>query len=178
MFTLLLLLLATTPKAEATPASAAVTVVEEGGVYRVVATFAIEQPPSVVMKVLTDYESIPKFMPNIERTVVRDRSAGHAVVEQDATSHFVWFSKRIHIVLDVDETSTRLSFRDRCGDSFTRYVGSWELRGDDGRTLITYELSAKPAFSVPGFVLKKLLTRDSTRMIEGLRREIARRGAP
>ena len=41
-------------------------------------------------------------------------------------------------------------------------------------TRITYELSAKPAFSVPEFVLTRLLRRDATQMIDRLRQEISR----
>jgi ribosome-associated toxin RatA of RatAB toxin-antitoxin module len=178
MFPVLLLLSLISPlTAEAQPASAGVTVSQEGAAYRVSATFAIEQPPPVVMTVLTDYERIPEFMPNVERTIVRERTERHAVVEQDAKSHFVWFSKRVHVVLDVTEEATRLTFRDRCADSFRQYEGAWHLTSDGRNTAITYELTAEPAFSVPGLVLKKLLARDSAKMIEGLRREIARRGS-
>jgi len=42
-----------------------------------------------------------------------------------------------------------------------------------GRSIVTaYELTAEPSFDVPGFVAKRLLRRDSARMIERLRREI------
>jgi len=175
---LLLLSLASAHTAEAQPASAAVTVSEEKSTYHVLATFAIDRRAADVMAVLTDYARIPEFMPDIERTVVRERGDGHAVVEQDASAHFAWFSKRIHVVLDVVEEPMRLRFRDRCGDSFTRYDGAWRLATDGDRTLITYELTAEPSFKVPGFVLKKLLARNSTKMVEGLRREVVRRASP
>jgi hypothetical protein len=38
-----------------------------------------------------------------------------------------------------------------------------------------YTLTAQPSFDVPEFILKRLLTRDSGEMIEGLRREMAAR---
>jgi hypothetical protein len=38
-----------------------------------------------------------------------------------------------------------------------------------------YALLAKPTFSVPAVVLRKLLTRDAREMIEGLRVEIGKR---
>jgi len=66
-------------------------------------------------------------------------------------------------------------FRDRCGRSFSQYEGAWRLSPQDGQTVITYELVAEPSFDVPGFVLKRLLRRDSTQMIDRLRREIAAR---
>ena len=43
---------------------AKVTVHEEKGVYTVMARFIVDHPPSVALDVLTDYEQIPRFMPD------------------------------------------------------------------------------------------------------------------
>jgi len=40
---------------------------------------------------------------------------------------------------------------------------------------VTYELSAKPSFDVPEFLLKRLLKRDASQMIERLKAEVAAR---
>ena len=163
--------------AEQSPTS--VTVHEEKGVYTVVARFLIDQPPSVALTVLTDYEQIPRFMPGVRTSIVRERGAGWAVVEQEAESRLMMFSKRIHLVLQIDEQPDALIFRDRYGQTFARYEGAWRLSSEDGHTVITYELTAEPSFDVPGLVLKRLLRRDSGRMIVGLQREItARAPAP
>jgi hypothetical protein len=83
------------------------------------------------------------------------------------------FSKRVHLVLEIEERPDAVIFRDRCGRSFVRYEGAWRLSLQDGQTAITYELTAEPSFDVPGFMLKRLLRRDSGQMIEHLQREIA-----
>jgi carbon monoxide dehydrogenase subunit G len=156
---------------------AVVAVREERGVYTVTARFEVDQPLTVVMTVLTDYEQIPRFMPGVRSSIIREREAGHVVVEQEAVSALMMFSKRVHLILDIDEQPTALTFHDRCGRSFVRYQGAWRLAADDGRTAITYQLTAEPKFDVPGFVLKRLLRRDSTGMIEQLQKEIAARVA-
>ncbi|CAN5741966.1 hypothetical protein BH24ACI5_BH24ACI5_26460 [soil metagenome] len=38
--------------------------------------------------------------------------------------------------------------------------GSWKAVQKAGGTTMTYELTARPGFDVPGFVLKRLLKRD------------------
>lgn len=43
--------------------------------------------------------------------------------------------------------------------------------------IVVYAVTARPAFDVPGFILKRLLTRDSRQMIQGLRREITAQAA-
>jgi ribosome-associated toxin RatA of RatAB toxin-antitoxin module len=154
-----------------------ITVREERGVYSVAARFLVDQPPSVALTVLTDYEQIPRFMPDIRTSRVRERGRGRAVVEQEAVAHVMLFTKRVHLVLEIDEQPDALIFRDRCGLNFARYEGAWRFSQQNGRTTIAYELIAEPSFDVPGFMLKRLFRRDAGQMIEGLKREIAARAA-
>jgi hypothetical protein len=153
-----------------------VAVVEKDGIYSVSATFTVLEPPHAVLAVLTDYESIPRFMPQVRTSIVRERSGGRAVVEQEAVARFLMFSRRIHLVLAVDEAPASLHFRDRYGKSFDRYEGSWLVDQQAGSTRVRYELTAKPAFAVPEFLLQRLLKRDATQLVRGLQSEIARRG--
>jgi hypothetical protein len=136
----------------------------------------VDQPASVALTVLTDYEQIPRFMTDVRTSMVRERGTGWAIVEQEAESRLMMFSKRIHLVLLIEEQPDALIFRDRCGQTFVRYEGAWRLSSEDGHTVITYELTAEPSFDVPGVILKRLLRRDSSRMIVSLQREIAARG--
>ncbi len=154
---------------------AGISVREERGVYTVRATFEVSQPAEIAFAVLTDYEAIPRFMPNISSSVVRERAGARAVVEQEAVSRLMMFSKRVHLVLDIEEGANSLTFADRCRRSFARYEGAWHVIEENGRTLITYELTAQPTFDVPEFVLRRVLKRDSAEMIERLKREIASR---
>src|SRR5713101_3625005 len=105
---LFLLLLGSSAVAGESPTN--VTVHEEKGVYTVVARFLVDQAPSVALIVLTDYEHIPRFMPGVRTSIVRERGAGWAVVEQEAESHLMMFSKRLHLVLQIDEQPDALIF--------------------------------------------------------------------
>jgi hypothetical protein len=87
----------------------------------VTATMLIALTGAMDGAVLTD---IPRFLPEVTSSEVRERSERRAVVEQEAVSRMMMFSKKVH--------------------------------------LITYELTAKPSFDVPEFILKRLLKRDST----------------
>ena len=126
------------------------TVREARGVYTVSARFVADQPAAVVLNVLTDYAEIPRFLPDVRTSVVRERGAGWAVVEQEAASGLMMFSKRVHLVLDIQEQADAVHFRDRCGRSFVRYEGAWRLSQHGAQTVIDYELTAQPRFDVPG----------------------------
>lgn len=150
---------------------------EERGVYTVDARFTVPQPGTVAFAVLTDYDSIPRFMPDVRTSRIVDSADGRIVVEQEAVAKFMMFSKRIHLVLEVQPEARSIRFRDRCGKSFALYEGSWEIQDADGGAVIVYTLQARPSFNVPEFVLKRLLQRDARAMIARLQAEIAARGA-
>jgi len=152
-----------------------VEVTEAGGVYSVTAAFAVTESPQTVMAVLTDYARIPTYVPDMEISRVIERTPTGAVVEQQATSKFMMFSKRIHLVLEIREDAGVIRFRDRSGESFESYEGGWFISAHDSLTVIDYRLSAKPAFDVPGFVLKRLLKRDAARLIDRIKAEITER---
>ena len=157
----------------ADPPAPDVTVREERGVYSVSARFVVPQTPSVALAVLTDYEQIPRFLPDVKTSIVRERTASHIVVEQEAVARMLMFSKRLHLVLDITQDADTIRFRDRCGASFVQYEGSWQLVPGKVGTEIVYALTAQPSFDVPEFILKRLLKRDAGRMIENLAREMA-----
>ncbi len=180
MRALLLLALA----AAVAPATAAagqappvVSVRSAGGVYTVDARFEIAAPPETVRDVLTDYAGIPRFMPDVRKSIVRERDGARVLVEQEATSKMLLFSKTIHLLLDVHEGAHVLTFRDTCGTSFTRYAGAWTLAAGGTGTSVTYTLTAKPAFSVPPFMIKRLLDSNARDTIDALRAESALRDA-
>ena len=152
-----------------------IAVTEAAGIYRVTAAFAVLAPPDTVASVLTDYERIPDFMPDVKRSQVVERHASGLVVEQEAAATFLLFSKRIHLVLEVSEDRHTITFRDRCGKSFAQYEGAWRLSERGETTTVVYELTAKPSFEVPAFVLKRLLKRDAAALIERLQAEIVSR---
>ncbi|HVL66457.1 MAG TPA: SRPBCC family protein [Vicinamibacterales bacterium] len=155
------------------PRAPHVAVAERSGVYTVTARFEVGRSPATALAVLTDYEGIPRFMPDVRKSLVLERTGHTAVVEQEAVSRLMMFSRRVHLVLEIAETPGALTFRDRCGRSFRTYSGAWRVDRSATGSTITYELVAQPAFDVPEFLLKRLLRRDAGEMIERLQTEIA-----
>lgn len=152
-----------------------VSVREEKGTYHVTAAFEVKQSPETAHAVLTDYEQVPKFMPDVRTSIVRERTGDRILLEQEAVAKLMFFSKRVQLLLEVQETADTIAFKDTCGKSFAVYEGRWTLAALEDGTDVRYTLTAKPSFSVPKFVLTRLLKRDARRMIEGLRTEMAKR---
>lgn len=154
-----------------------VAVTEAGGVYSVAATFSVPHSAEAARTVLMDFERIPTYMPDMKTSTVLERSSAGTLVEQEAVARFMMFSKRVHLLLRVHEDASGIRFRDQCGGSFVRYEGAWLLETFQAGTQIAYQLHAKPSFEVPAFVLKRLLKRDATQLIDRIKTEIGRRVA-
>jgi len=150
---------------------------EEHGVYQVAARFVVPRPAPVALTVLTDYDRIASFMPNLTKSQVLSEEGDTTVVEQEAVAKLAMFSRRIHLLLEVRQEGGEILFRDRCGRSFRTYEGVWRVTPNGETAVIEYELAADPAFAVPGWVLKRMLQRDAKQMIEHLQTEIASRAA-
>ena len=157
MIRFFVLAMAVTATAAAQGASPSVSVREANGAYVVEARFRVAAPAGVIRRVLTDYDGIPRFMPDVRASIVRRRAGDSVIVEQEAESSFLMFSKRVHLVLDVLEADRVITFRDLCGKSFDRYEGAWTLTPDGDQAIVTYTLTADPAFKVPGSMLRRLL---------------------
>src|SRR5262245_3137240 len=95
--------LAATIVVAATPREPTISVLKSGGAFVVAAHFNVPAPPSVVRDVLTDYANIPRFMPSVRISRVVDRQKATVRVEQEAISTYMFFSKRIRLLLDVEE---------------------------------------------------------------------------
>lgn len=174
---LLALVAAVAPATAAAQDAPLVSVRSVDGVYVVDARFEIAAPPETVREMLTDYAGIPRFMPDVRKSVVIRRTGAHVLVEQEAKSKVMFFSKTIHLLLEVHEGAGVLTFRDTCGKSFSRYSGAWTLVADGAGTSVTYSLTAKPAFAVPPFIIKRLLDSNARDTIDALRAESALRDA-
>src|SRR5690606_10699058 len=99
------------------------------------------------------------------------------IVEQEAVSKFMLFSRTVRLRLEVTEGERELAFRDLSGESFESYQGSWTIESDGARTRVFYVLAAQPRFDVPGFVLKSVLTSNARETIAQLCAEAAFRAA-
>lgn len=170
-----LMLLMVGPLRGQAPLEPAVTIGRDGQAYTVTARFAVPQSPDTVFDVLSDYEGIPRFMPDIKKSIVHERTGTRTVVEQEAVSRVMLFSKRVYLMLEIHREPDALRFRDTAGRSFHRYDGGWHVTRHDDQTVVDYRLAADPAFSVPQFLIRRLLERDAHETIDRLRREMATR---
>jgi ribosome-associated toxin RatA of RatAB toxin-antitoxin module len=136
-------------------------------VYEVDATGTVLAPPAVVWKVLTTYERMDEFVPDLESCKVLSRNGNEAIVEQFGTARFLFMSRSIHLVVRATETPiTSIDIALISGD-MKHYESHWELIPvpETGGTRIVYSGKLAPNFYVPGILGSKMIRGDIERMM-------------
>ena len=78
---------------------------EKSGTYDIRGAFNVDAEPGVVWEVLTDYHHIPKFVGNLKKSFIdEDLGPYHFRLEQEFEGGFLFFTKKVRVVLDVHET--------------------------------------------------------------------------
>jgi len=104
---------------------------------------------------ITQYEDYPKFVDGVVEAKVERKSAGHA-----RTTYKINMMKEVNYTLDIQEDAGagRVQWSLVESDSFKVNNGLWELKTvGPGKTDVLYRLEIEFTFSVPGFILNKLV---------------------
>jgi ribosome-associated toxin RatA of RatAB toxin-antitoxin module len=128
--------------------------------------------PDSVWMLLTDYDHLREYVPNMVESRLLEDHGSVKLIEQVGRGRWFFFGKKARVVLEVEEHKySRLDFHVVDGD-FNVFDGSWQLYPRKGGTLLTYSLSVKPKFFVPGFVVKSVLSHDVPQKLVAIRDRI------
>lgn len=159
--------------AMALPALPEVTVrrVDAAGeqVFEVAASGTVKAAPLHVWKVLTDYESMPEFVPDLKRNKVMSRTGNRVVIEQSGVARFLFLSRQIDLVVQAAEEPTTAIDITLVNGDMKVYSCRWEMTAlPDGGTRITYTGKMVPKFYVPGMLGSNIIRRDIERMMKAV----------
>jgi ribosome-associated toxin RatA of RatAB toxin-antitoxin module len=167
----LLFVLALPAAAQPAPPQVDVRRIDAGGeqVFEVTAGGSVKAAPAAVWKVLTDYEAMPEFVPDLKTNKVVSRSGNLVVIEQSGVARFLFLTRDINLVVQATEepiTSISISLVD--GDMKV-YACRWELIAlPDGGTRVAYTGRMVPKFYVPGMLGSNIIRRDIERMMKAV----------
>jgi ribosome-associated toxin RatA of RatAB toxin-antitoxin module len=133
------------------------------------AKIVIPKPIDVVWFVITDYERLADFIPNLASSRLRrpsnPKDAGKIILEQVGCQKFMKLSFSAKVVLEMIETYPQsVSFSMVEGD-FKSFSGSWDLEpvminGVQTGTQLSYCLSLVPPLMMPMQLIEGCLSRD------------------
>lgn len=128
--------------------------------------------------VLTDYDRLAEFVPNLSSSHVQSRDGNERVVAQNGYAKFLFIRQAINLVLRVNEQpeqpTPNIDIRLISGN-MREYQARWELQAvDNGRTRIAYAGLIAPDFYVPSLFGAALMKSDLRAMLKAVKTEIER----
>ncbi|MFN6518460.1 MAG: SRPBCC family protein [Nostoc sp. CreGUA01] len=128
------------------------------------AKLRIPQPVEQIWKVLTDYEALADFIPNLAKSRLIEHPDGGIRLEQVGSQRLLNFNFCARVVLDLEEYFPKeINFRMVEGD-FKGFSGSWCLEpyslGEHIGTNLCYTIQVWPKLTMPVSIIENRLTKD------------------
>lgn len=131
---------------------------------QITAKIQIPQPVEQIWKVLTDYEALVDFIPNLAKSRILEHPHGGIRLEQVGSQRLLNFNFCARVVLDLQEYFPKeIKFCMVEGD-FKGFSGSWCLEpysyGEIIGTNLCYTIQVWPKLTMPITIIENRLSKD------------------
>lgn len=135
-------------------------------VYQITSSGTVAAAPAAVWRILTDYDHMADFVPDLQSARVVSRNGDMVVIEQQGAARFLFFSHPIHLVVQAHEQAPHKIDVGLVDGDMRVYRCSWELVPlAGGGTTVLYTAAIAPKFYVPGLVGASMVRKDIARMM-------------
>ncbi len=148
------------------------------GTRRLAVQLRLALEAELVWSVLTDYENLSRFIPNLASSRLLWRRGDSVGLEQVGCQQFcgLRFSARVELELCERRESGLLTFSMREGD-FRRFEGSWQLSGEPDGSRLLYELIVQGRPGMPIGLIEQRLREDLAANLRAVQQEALRRAS-
>ena len=147
--------------------------------FEVTAKMTVNADLARSWKVLTDYNRLAEFVPNLSRSQLNSSEGNEHIVTQNGFAKFLFIRQHIDLVLRVTEQPMQAIDIRLVSGNMREYQARWELQAqqpeDDGRTRISYAGIIAPDFYVPTLFGAALMKSDLRNMLNAVQAEIEKR---
>jgi ribosome-associated toxin RatA of RatAB toxin-antitoxin module len=135
-------------------------------VYQIASRATVAAAPAAVWRVLTDYNRMAEFVPDLKSVGIVSRKGNKVIIEQLGAANFLFISHPIRLTVQAHEQApNRIDVTLIEGDMKV-YRCSWELSpAAAGGTIVHYSASIEPTFYVPGMMGASLVRKDIAKMM-------------
>ena len=168
----------------AAAAPAIETRIERQGEYITVNASALMQVDSrIAWEVLSDYDHLAQFIPDMKSSRVMSRDGNRVRVEQKGDFGFFFYRQPVEVMLEVVEEPRRRIDARRISGNIRDLQTRYELNASDAGVKLDYVGRFIPEFSVPPFfgmaMVRRIIERRFRAMVEEIvRRDALARGRP
>jgi len=147
-----------------------------GGTRRLAVQLRTDLDPQWLWAVLTDYDQLSRFIPNLQTSRLLWRRANVVGLEQEGAQTFMGlrFKARVQLELTEHLEDRRLSFVMSKGD-FRRFEGVWQIGGGAGSSTLLYDLTVQGCVGMPIGLIEQRLQEDLANNVRGVQQEAQRR---
>lgn len=136
----------------------------------------VEATPEQAWAVLTDYEGLTRFIPDMTESRIIARSGNTILVDQKGSARLFLLSRPVHVRLEIVEAPYELVTSRAVSGSFKEMEGRYELKPQGGGMVrFTYKGRIVPDFWVPAFIETAAVRLAITRQFGAMMKEIRRR---
>jgi ribosome-associated toxin RatA of RatAB toxin-antitoxin module len=147
------------------------------GRFTVRSTTVVAAGATIAWQVISDYNRLAEFVPDLRISRVVSAPGEPLLVEQGGEAGFLIFRFSINVVLEISEFAPqRLAFRAIRGN-MRSMRGEWRIGTAASGIVLEYFAELEPAFWVPPLLGPAVMRRDIAAQIGGVVREIERRQA-
>lgn len=145
------------------------------GVITIDAEMLVPADARTAWAVLTDYDNLASFVPEMKSSRVTSAPGQPKRVEQRGKSGMLSFFTPEHIVFQMDETPhERIKFNKVAGD-VRSMRGEWLIVGNGNPVKVFYRARIVPKVPLPPLLGSTMIEMDVESKLAAIRREIARR---
>tara|TARA_Y100001968_G_scaffold330133_1_gene381148 strand:- start:79 stop:651 length:573 start_codon:yes stop_codon:yes gene_type:complete len=133
------------------------------GTRRLAAQLRTQNPFQELWQILTNYDQLSEFIPNLSKSEVIFRDGNEIHLKQVGSQDFFGFKFSAEVLLRlVEDKSNGILRFDLLKGDFRRFEGSWNLRElpNEKYTLLLYELTVQGCIGMPVSLIEQRLRKD------------------
>ena len=146
------------------------------GVRRLAVQLRTAIPIDVLWEVLTDYEKLDSFIPNLTSSQLVFREGSTVGLQQVGSQQLLGLRFSAQVLLELTEYRPEglLQFRMLRGD-FRRFEGAWRVRSLPEGSSLLYELTVQGCVGMPIALIEERLRDDLSSNLNAVEQEAMRR---
>jgi ribosome-associated toxin RatA of RatAB toxin-antitoxin module len=150
----------------------------EQGARRLAVQLRLPLDPQWIWAVLTDYNNLHCYIPNLTSSRQLWRRGSHVGLEQVGSQQFCGLRFTARVELEIEELPDlgELRFQMRSGD-FRRFEGVWRVNQDAVSTSLLYSLTVQGKPGMPIGLIEQRLQQDLASNLRGVQQEASQRAS-
>lgn len=146
-----------------------------GGNFTVDLTMYAPVAPSLAWAVLTDFEHMGEFVPNLVSSEVIERSDNVLKVNQKGVARYGLFSANFESIREIRLSPPREIRAHGVGGNIRRMESVMQLQTEGAGTRLNYHAEVLPGFWFPPLIGPALVRHDTAEQFSAMLREMTRR---